>query len=278
MFIGFKAIATGASHKEAGMPLQDDALCFVNNDKTFGIAIVADGHGGKKYIRSEHGSKIAVNISSDVLQDFYKAISAELLNVDKEKMKEFFDKNLKKLEQDIIMRWRNAVLDHYSKNPLTSDEEKVCNEFQVNLSKEDELPVLYGSTLIAALVTTDFWFAIQIGDGLCVLLPADASPQTIIPDDPRLAFGRTTSLCDYYASENFRHNFGFEQIQGITVATDGVVDSFDAIKYVEFNAELRKRFVDYPDKIENELQTFLPELSARGSRDDVAIAGIFNLK
>jgi hypothetical protein len=131
--------------------------------------------------------------------------------------------------------------------------------------------------LIAALVTPKFWFGIQIGDGLCIVITQENTAQIAIPLDDKLSFGKTTSLCNSNASENFKHKIGMGSISGITVATDGVVDSFEPEKYLEFNMDLRNKFISFPKKTETDLQTFLPQLSERGSRDDVAIAGIFNI-
>jgi hypothetical protein len=101
---------------------------------------------------------------------------------------------------------------------------------------------------------------------------------TPIEEDDRLAFGRTTSLCDNDAIKNFRESFGFSKIDGFTVATDGMADSFEPEKYLQFNKELYHNFTTIPDKAQTELEAFLPELSERGSRDDVSIAGIFKKK
>ena len=64
----------------------------------------------------------------------------------------------------------------------------------------------------------------------------------------------------------------------MTVATDGIVDSFEPEKYLRFNKELYDNFTVIPDKAGAEMEAFLPGLSERGSRDDVSIAGIFRMK
>jgi serine/threonine protein phosphatase PrpC len=145
-----------------------------------------------------------------------------------------------------------------------------------NISPDD--PAIYGTTLLAALVSDLFWFVIQIGDGLCVVLESQETAFCPIPEDERLAFGRTTSLSDSEAISNFRENYGFCSIMGLTVATDGITDSFEPDKYIQFNKELYANFTQFPVKAEEELQEFLPKISERGSRDDVAIAGIFKTK
>jgi uncharacterized protein YegL len=120
--------------------------------------------------------------------------------------------------------------------------------------------------------------AVAIGDGLCVVLEDEESIITTIKNDGRLAFSKTTSLCDNDAIKNFRESFGFTKINGLTVATDGIADSFEPEKYLQFNKELYDNFTEIPDKAGAELEAFLPELSERGSRDDVSIAEIFRMK
>jgi serine/threonine protein phosphatase PrpC len=281
MFIGFKAVEQGLSHKEIDKECQDSAYSFVNKEKSLGIAVVADGHGSEKHFRSKQGSEFAVYIAKDVISRFYK-IAAPVLHEfietgNNKKAKDFLDKNLPTLEQEIIRQWRSRTIANYKNVSLKEEEQLICNELNINIDNEDDITRMYGTTLIAAFVTNEFWFAIQIGDGLCVMLPQSENPKTAVPGDDRLAFGRTTSLCDTDAAKNFRHNFAFEKILGITVATDGVTDSFETEKYLEFNTELRKDFKAFPEQAESELRKFLPELSERGSRDDVAIAGVFDL-
>jgi serine/threonine protein phosphatase PrpC len=73
---------------------------------------------------------------------------------------------LKQLEANIIYKWRNAVLEDIKNNPLTEIETETCND---NHTKPDD-PVIYGTTLLVALVSDCLWFVIHIGDGLCVVL------------------------------------------------------------------------------------------------------------
>jgi serine/threonine protein phosphatase PrpC len=289
MLLGFKAIAQGVSHIESGIPCQDAVGIFINDEKTVGIVIAADGHGSEKYFRSAQGSMLAKNITRSVLWEFYKLISPRAdnqFNIDSNKYsKKFFEKNLDKIEQDIIRRWRKNALD-ITKNNRFSEEDAAlynANKPKQVLSTQDEEDYavsIYGTTLIAAMLTPQFWFALQIGDGACVVIAENGSAKIAISVDESLAFGKTTSICDTNAASHFRHSFGFEPILGISVATDGVVDSFLPEKYIDFTKELREKFISPPGAVptaERELQNFLPKLSERGSRDDVAIAGLWRV-
>jgi hypothetical protein len=278
MFIGFHSVTKGANHIEKGTPCQDAAISIVGKEYPIAMAIAADGHGGEKYFRSDMGSKFAVNATKSVLwYKFCKPVFenqqySEELNRNKSA---FIGKNIPKLEQQIIKKWREYVLGHYAKNPLNEAEIAICKKHQLDAADENVRASFYGSTLLAALIMPGFYFAIQIGDGLCVKIARNGKAAVFVPEDERLGFGETTSLCAADAVNNFRHSIGTGAIAGITVATDGVVDSFEREKYFEFLYKFRGKCFEAPGGAKEELDAFLPTLSERGSRDDCAIAGVW---
>jgi len=284
VLLKFAVKARGTSHIEKEIPCQDACTAQLGLNKTVGVACVADGHGGNKYFRSDRGSKFAVQVAEKTLFDFCGTLAREkkaffsLKSSPKIKDDDIPSK-LKQLERNIIFQWRNAVLKDYTENPMSDTEKTICNENNINPDDDPaNFMFIYGTTLLAGLVSDSFWFVIQIGDGLCVVLENEENIITPIEEDERLAFGRTTSLCDNNAIDNFRECFGLSKIDGFTVATDGIADSFEPEKYLQFNKELYVNFTTVPEKAQTELEAFLPELSERGSRDDVSIAGILRMK
>ncbi|MDR2951826.1 MAG: protein phosphatase 2C domain-containing protein [Treponema sp.] len=282
VLVKFAVKAQGMSHLEKGTPCQDACTAQLSKNLTVGVACVADGHGGNKYFRSDKGSKMAVQVAEKALFDFCGTIAREKKaffitnSSNKYTKKDDILSKLKQLEGNIIYQWRNAVLDDINANPFTEAEKEFCNSNKISLEEDHEkMMFVYGTTLLAGLVSDSFWYVIQIGDGLCVVLENEESIITPIKEDERLAFGRTTSLCENDAIKNFRESFGFSRIIGLTVATDGIADSFEPGKFLRFNKELYDNFTTIPEKAKTELEAFLPELSERGSRDDVSIAGIF---
>ena len=275
MLVGFNAWARGYSHIAKDKPCQDAANYWLHNGlKRAGIAVVADGHGGEKYFRSKTGSKFAVKIAIKVIREFYERFNPV-------KDRDFLEKNVERIKQNIIRLWRIRVVKDIRQNAWTSEERTLCDEKRnINLDDEntDKLISIYGTTLVAALITDDLWFAIQIGDGACVLINRDDKAEIVITPDDEQSFGYTHSICSPNAAEKFKHRFGNEGISGLTVATDGVSDSFLPDKYLEFNRTLRENFVRDAETTRNELKNYLPRLSEQGSRDDMAIAGIFDLK
>ncbi|MBE6348138.1 MAG: protein phosphatase 2C domain-containing protein [Spirochaetaceae bacterium] len=52
MLFTLSARCQGSSHKKENKPLQDYCAATSDKLKTYAYALVADGHGGEKYIRS----------------------------------------------------------------------------------------------------------------------------------------------------------------------------------------------------------------------------------
>jgi hypothetical protein len=282
MLISFACCAQGSSHIKNDKPCEDYSGCFENKTYHTSIALVADGHGGDKYFRSRFGSKLAVEAAHEVIDRFIEQTGKTnkgFFNEDAKNAKEKMAENIQRLERDIVSSWREKVLQHIKNNPWDQSELEFCGENRITIDKNDnyQLVSIYGTTLLAAVVTETFWFALQIGDGACVIIRETGKPEIAVPDDEDQGFGITKSLCNKDALENFRHNFGFERILGATVATDGVADSFPQEKYLEFTvSELLKKFVEHPAETKEELENSLPGLSEQGSGDDVSIAGVFN--
>ena len=268
MFRGFHSSVKGASHIEKGTECQDASLHYCGD--TFAVAVVSDGHGSKKHFRSADGSKIAVKIAKEAIAELiYKEEYTELLFKD-------HDKYLKQLEANIIYRWNEAVRKHFTENPIRENPtgENIFSGVEEKEDLEKKVRVMYGATLIAAVMTEKYWFAVQIGDGACVTVTDGENAGILIPEDDRLMFGFTTSLCDADANENFRHYFGGSMPKAIILSTDGVADSFTPEGFLKFTVKSINLFISQENALE-ELEKFLPELSAKGSKDDVSIAGIY---
>ena len=59
----------GFSHLASGLPKQDNSRSVMNAD--YSIATIADGHGSSQYIRSDRGSKFAVDICVNLISDLF---------------------------------------------------------------------------------------------------------------------------------------------------------------------------------------------------------------
>lgn len=276
MLITMAERCIGSSHIKQDKPLQDYAAATSDKLKSYAYALVADGHGGDKYIRSARGSELAVRCAVDSINGVLKEM---LWDVTKKKQN-LIEKNLKLICIKTSLSWKDSVIADYKANPLCTEELKFIEEQNLELPKIDEdIPVLYGSTLLASvyLEYLNFWFTIQIGDGKCAVIKNDLSvyfPEEL--ENEKLGFGITTSLCNKEAANEFRYAYGFEKIAGITVMSDGLADSFDNEKLPVFLSNIRNNIITDTDKTISELKGFLPNLSEQGSGDDISIAGIFS--
>jgi len=301
----FSVTCHGAKYKDKGMPCQDHS----NHDTTESVAmaIVADGHGSSRCFRSHIGSEKAVKATENCLKNWLA--SNKVLSKDPE---DFKDKIHSVIKQ-IINKWFAEVMEHAEENPLSKDskieeiEQKYRDRYEGNDPNynEDYYCHAYGTTLMAAIMTDEFWFAFQIGDGKCVVLYDDGTWALPIPWDDNCSFNTTTSICDDNSLGKFRYWFGWRNDDdgdyeeygygidskgkvfenkpaklplAIFIGTDGVEDSYPRVdndKYVinfyrNRVVTLAKGFTGFDEEIKG----FAERFAERESTDDVSIAGI----
>ena len=275
MLITLAERCIGTAHIKQNKPLQDYAAATSDRLRSYAYALVADGHGGDKYIRSGKGAEIAVHCAVDSINGVLKEI---LWDVGKKK-RSLIEKNLKLICIKTSLKWKEAVIKHQSENPLSIEETELLESLNITLPlQEGDIATLYGSTLLAAIYIEylNFWFAIQIGDGKCAVIKKDNAVEFPVElENDKLGFGVTTSLCNKDAANEFRFAYGFEKINGITVMSDGLADSFDSEKLPSFLLNINDNIIIDSEKTSNELKEFMPKLSEQGSGDDISLAGIF---
>ena len=260
---GLRCSVRGISHEEKKRPCQDDSRFALHGD--YAVVAAADGHGGDRYVRSDVGARVAVQEAVKTMMGFLDEFRDELRHSP--------EKHLAHLESRVIMAWRGAIQEHFNKNPLTEDEKARLAASGV---VDDFSPKLYGSTLLYGALLPDCAFVSQLGDGCCVILDAGATPIFPVPEDERLGFNYTTSLCGSNAAADFRRCFVHAPSwQAIFLCTDGVADSYTPESLGKFVATLVRGHNASPEAVERQLREWLPELSDRGSRDDMTVACIY---
>ena len=276
----------GASHIKHNKICQDFGGHYRCDD--FAVAVVCDGHGGDDYVRSDRGSKFGVLVTVEVIKEFMnnkkEFLSNLFLSDNKDVQNKYASTAIDRLIQSIISRWNNAVSEDLQQNPFTEEElQGLSEKYREQYRGEDEnkkFPA-YGTTLIAVVYTSEFWFGIRNGDGKCVAISKDASICDPVPWNDKCFLNRTTSLCDDKAFENFRQCFHTDNFPAaIYVATDGVDDSFGADERLfDFYKRLTKTFVQAGfEGGKQELKNYLPKLTAQGSGDDISISGILDME
>lgn len=285
----------GESHIVTGKVCQDYSYSKIY-ENGIALAIVCDGHGGKRYFRSDIGAKIAAEVSEQKATAFIEAVGTPLLSgapltqraaISTQIDNHEFDKQssteraFRQLFGSIIYEWNILVATHAKNNPIT-DEEKSGLEghWIVEFEKGQNLEKVYGCTLILYASTPDFWFAFQIGDGKCFAVDQNGRWNEPIPWDERCFLNKTTSICDSSAIDEFRYCYEGDGRfpMAMILGSDGIDDSFGAEENQEnFYVQILKSLVNEGlEATISEIKTTLPQLSKIGSQDDMSIAMVYN--
>ncbi len=201
------ASALGGTHVRSGAPNQDSWSSQATDHGT--ILAVADGHGGRRYVRSDRGSQLATRLAT--------ALGSELLAHSGRAQAA-----ARALPERLLPAWRSAVLDDISAHPFTAEEAE-----RAGADLAGDPLVAYGATLLCGFVGADGVSICQIGDGDAVVLTG-AGVRHPVQGDARLVGNRTTSLCLPHAVGDFR--FGdvpdSEAPALLLLSSDGYANSF----------------------------------------------------
>lgn len=265
-FKAFHMSERGESHLHDGRVCQDSSASF--SDECGTVAVVSDGHGGCDYVRSQIGSAMACEAAVKNIRRLFENISPEAFLAEPDMM-------LIQLEAAIINDWDESVRSHYEANPFTEEElDCVSEKAGASYRSGHRIERAYGATLIAAAVTRDYWFGIQIGDGKCAAFDEAGICTQPIPWDEKCFLNKTTSICGSDALRDFRHFYSEKIPTAVFMGSDGIDDSFkNEEDMYDFYKTILYAFSisDYTQAVD-ELKAYLPRLSKEGSADDVSIA------
>lgn len=265
-FKAFHMSERGESHLYDGRVCQDSSASF--SDECGTVAVVSDGHGGCDYVRSQIGSAMACEAAVKNIRRLFENISSKAFLAEPDMM-------LIQLEAAIINDWNESVRSHYEANPFTEEElDCVSEKAGASYRSGHRIERAYGATLIAAAVTRDYWFGIQIGDGKCAAFDEAGICTQPIPWDEKCFLNKTTSICGSDALRDFRHFYSEKIPTAVFMGSDGIDDSFkNEEDMYDFYKTILYAFSisDYTQAVD-ELKAYLPRLSKEGSADDVSIA------
>lgn len=265
-FKAFHMSERGEGHLHDGRVCQDSSASF--SDECGTVAVVSDGHGGCDYVRSQIGSAMACEAAVKNIRRLFENISPEAFLAEPDMM-------LIQLEAAIINDWNESVRSHYEANPFTEEElDCVSEKAGASYRSGHRIERAYGATLIAAVVTRDYWFGIQIGDGKCAAFDEAGICTQPIPWDEKCFLNKTTSICGSDALRDFRHFYSEKIPTAVFMGSDGIDDSFkNEEDMYDFYKTILYAFSisDYTQAVD-ELKAYLPRLSKEGSADDVSIA------
>jgi serine/threonine protein phosphatase PrpC len=225
-----------------------------------GMAVaVADGHGSAAHPRSDVGARLAVDAFLQMAAEFRAELRPDLSHKHvKVRAEEYFPRNL-------VWDWRERVTRHLTENPPGEAEHDLAATI-----------VLYGTTLIGAMVTGSLVLGWQIGDGdLCLISPDGRAtaplrnPADNLGDD-------TDSLCSDDAQHLVRTYWApssaIDPPALIALSTDGLSNSFVSFDgYLEFISGMYQR-IAHSDKVGADLRNWLEQASSYSGDDTTLVA------
>lgn len=233
-----------------------DAVSWWEDANVLAVA-VADGHGSSRSFRSARGARLAAGVAIDVLRDY----AGEPID----------DAVLRTVAEQLVEKWRAAVLADLDGDPI-SDEELAGAGVARNVVSADHFRV-YGSTLLAALLTGEQGTIWQLGDG-DVVAATDDEVWEPVPRDPQLVANETTSLCLLDASRHVRTGLlqDVTGLQLLLLGTDGVSNAMPEGWQRETALDLVGQLqVHGSDTVGAQLPAWLAEWAGH-SGDDVTVA------
>lgn len=273
------ASTQGYDHIKHDIPCQDSGQ-FYESDYCK-IFVVADGHGDSNCPRSQIGSETACDISITEMKKFYSDLVdtgwEEKLYIEGEER----DLLVRQLFSSIVAKWIKAVNEDLDSRPLTEKEKSGCDRYIDSYEKGERLEHIYGTTLIAGLLTNNYLLLLQQGDGRCVVFDKDGNAIQPIPWDEKCFANITTSLCDEDSIQRFRYavvKLLDDPVIACFAGSDGVEDAFSSmdLMYSYYRELLIYASENGVEGLNNYLSTSLPEFSKTGSGDDVTIGGFID--
>ncbi len=279
-YSSFSQTSTGYNHIQNKIVCQDFSMAINNDDFVF--AAVADGHGSPHYLRTERGSRFAVECAFDCISEFLESLNEAEKILDDPKQR---DRLLDQLWRNIVLRWNSRTEADYQNEPFAPEElDRIPDDlgFYREQYMNGEYISAYGTTLVFIAATENFAVCGQIGDGKCVTIDCSGIAADPVPDDPRCFDNITTSMCqdDAILSARFVYYPKDSIPPAIFIGTDGVQNSYWDIEQLHgFYRGLALTFAE--SGIiggVRQLAEFLPEMTRKGSGDDVSVAGIIDLE
>jgi hypothetical protein len=258
----------GASHKRTNLPNQDAYACIPDSGEGENVAVaVADGHGSSRSFRSDRGAKLAVLIATRLLRSRLQ----DLTSVPPDRI----HAQLRVLAKAIVELWVKQVREDLERHPFHEDDLAGLDDRARRELDSNQL-LAYGATLLAAAVTRNGIYYLQVGDGDIMLVAQDGTAWLPLPPDRRLVGNETTSLCLPEAWRDFR--VGTDTLEEaprlILLSTDGYANSFQSeAAFRQVGADLLPMIEQHGlSFVDRSLEQWLRETTERGAGDDVTLA------
>jgi serine/threonine protein phosphatase PrpC len=226
-----------------------------------GIALaVADGHGSAAHPRSDTGAQLAVDVFLHAVDEFRAGLEPDL------PLKQIKIRAEDHLPRNLVREWRQRTEDDLAQNPLAESENNLA-----------ATPILYGTTLIGAMITAKLVLGWQIGDGDLCLITREGQADTPLRNLFNTLGDETDSLCSDDAPRLVRTYWGpipaIDAPALIALSTDGLSKSFVSFDgYLEFIIGVYQRVIHGSEgKVSDDLQDWLEQASSFSGDDATLI-------
>jgi serine/threonine protein phosphatase PrpC len=226
-----------------------------------GVAVaVADGHGSAAHPRSDIGAQLAVDAFLRAAAEFRTALRPDVSHKHvKVRAQDYFPRNL-------VRDWRERAEQHLAENPLSDAERDLAATI-----------VLYGTTLIGAMITESLVLGWQIGDGDLCLISPDGQATTPLRNPVDNLGDDTDSLCSDDAQRLVRTYWApssaIDPPTLIALSTDGLSNSFVSFDgYLEFVSGIYQRIAHSDNKVSEDLRHWLEQASSFSGDDTTLVA------
>ena len=263
--IVFGKSVQGASHIRSETECQDSYKKVILEDGTI-ILAVADGHGSKSCPFSKTGSRIAVNVFCDILKSLYEGYAQN-----PEQLPTYLNREGDtQVSKAIDTEWKRRVVERHRKNKREIEKQENGEENLTAVYKQ------YGSTLLGLMITRDYVFGLQLGDGDICYVSENGLELVIEPE--KILGVETHSLSRESAWEKTitvvrRINVSENLPAMFSLSSDGYANSYKSED--EFHATIRDYLgllQEHGEKaVEDALPGWLAETSEMGCGDDITM-------
>lgn len=205
----------GSSHARSGTVNQDAVAIGERPDAR--VVAVADGHGSASHVRSDIGSRLAVDLACELGG---RVVDEGLFRRPRHVVAEEL---ITRLVPELVGVWRARVDAHVAAEPWT-----VADLDRGSGLVHDPYHG-YGTTLMMAIADERTVAMLQLGDGDIVVGRASGAVSLPIPGDDRLIGNQTTSMCLPTAVDDFRVavvELDGDPIRFVSLTTDGYANAF----------------------------------------------------
>ncbi|MEV6733551.1 PP2C family serine/threonine-protein phosphatase [Streptomyces sp. NPDC051364] len=232
------------------------------------IMAVADGHGSAVHARSHLGSRFAVDLFVEEARRF-GALAQPRGEERPPSLAWLMHYAEHAFPRQLVSAWREKVLGNW---------ERTSSHEEPGLSEERKL-LLYGSTLVGAVLTPRVFAAWQLGDGELTVVDDDG--RVTVPLAPAEADlgDETESLCSPAAWQRVRTHWAPVTAPSraprlVAVSTDGLSKSFASDRgFLQFMAGLDERLsAEGADTVRAVLPEWLAKASQHSGDDTTLVA------